>query len=173
MDTSPWSCNDAHLYIQETVAWSCNDAHLYIQETVAWSCNDAHLYIQETVAWSCNDALLYIQETIAWSCNDAHLYIQETATCQYGNAHYSVGESIHPDEPCDSCMCTQFGVMCQLRSCPREYCHDAVQGPCCTICPHGKMQKMIDCLLWCSFHDLVIAHVPGGGGGGRYLDILQ
>ncbi|KAL4222109.1 hypothetical protein ACF0H5_018150 [Mactra antiquata] len=69
--------------------------------------------------------------------NDVSTLPTKKKVCHYLGSNYTVGESITGDE-CNDCYCTQYGIMCQYRSCKPANCHDKIQGKCCMECPNGN-----------------------------------
>ena len=65
--------------------------------------------------------------------------ILQSHTCLYQDQTWQLGDIVTGD-PCDKCMCTQFGVMCSYQVCGELFCVDARQeeGECCKTCPNGE-----------------------------------
>lgn len=63
----------------------------------------------------------------------------QSHTCLYQDQTWQLGDIVTGD-PCDKCMCTQFGVMCSYQVCGELFCVDAKQeeGECCKTCPNGN-----------------------------------
>lgn len=58
---------------------------------------------------------------------------RNATTCVVDGHTYSEGESVTGD-PCDRCMCTRYGLMCELLGCPHLTCAQRVMGECCEEC---------------------------------------